>query len=43
MYNSATREIVIEASNDHYDALYSSIKNLVESDNELDITLTIKF
>lgn len=42
MYNSATREIVIEASNDHYDVLYNSIKKLVENDNELDITLTIK-
>jgi len=42
MYNSATKEIVIEASNNHYDALYDSIKKLVENDNELNITLTIK-
>lgn len=42
MYNSATKEIVIEASNNHYDVLYSSIKKLVENDNKLDITLTIK-
>lgn len=43
MYNSSTREIVIEASNEHYDTLYQSIKNLVDNEHELDLTLTIKF
>ncbi|OQY29548.1 MAG: restriction endonuclease [Candidatus Cloacimonetes bacterium 4572_55] len=43
MYNSARKEIVIEASNDHYEYLYEAIKSLVKSENELNITLTIKF
>lgn len=42
MYNSATKEIVIDASNDHYDALYQSIQDLVSVDSELELTLTIK-
>ena len=43
MFNSSTKEIVIDASNEHYDTLYETIKNLVESENDLDLTLTIKF
>lgn len=43
MFNSSTKEIVIDASNEHYDLLYESIKNLVEGENELDLSLTIKF
>lgn len=43
MYNSARKEIVIEASNEHYDHLYETIKSLVESESEFNITLTIKF
>lgn len=43
MYNSARREIVIEAANDHYDQLYEAIQGLVDGENELDITLTLKF
>lgn len=43
MYNSATREIVIEASNEHYDVLYQSISNLIENQPDIDLTLTIKF
>lgn len=43
MYNSATREIVIEASKEHYDTLYNAISNLVESQPDIDLTLTIKF
>ncbi len=43
MYNTAKKEIVIDASNDHYDNLYEAIKNLVETEHEIDITLTIKF
>lgn len=27
MFNSSTKEIVIDASNEHYDALYEAIKN----------------
>lgn len=43
MYNSATKEIVLEASLEHYDTLYDSINNLIESDEDINITLTIKF
>lgn len=43
MFNSSTKEIVIDASNEHYDALYEAIKNLVEAEHDLELTLTIKF
>jgi len=43
MFNSSTKEIVIDASNEHYDALYEAIKNLVDTEHDLDLTLTIKF
>ncbi|HON08457.1 MAG TPA: CfrBI family restriction endonuclease, partial [Verrucomicrobiota bacterium] len=36
-------EIVINTSNKHYDSLYETIKNLVEIEHYLDLTLTIKF
>jgi len=43
MYNSAKRQIVIDASNEHYDELHQAIRNLVQTESEIDITLTIKF
>ncbi|MFA6924066.1 MAG: CfrBI family restriction endonuclease [Bacteroidales bacterium] len=43
MFNSSTKEIIIDAANEHYDILFESIKKLVESEHELDLTLTIKF
>jgi hypothetical protein len=43
MFNSATKEIVIDASNEHYDVLYQSISNLIENQPDIDLTLTIKF
>jgi hypothetical protein len=43
MFNSSTKEIVINASNEHYDTLYEAIKNLVDAEHDLDLTLTIKF
>ena len=43
MYNSATKEIVIEASNEHYDTLYQTIQSLVDGEEGLNITLTLKF
>jgi len=43
MYNSARKEIVIEASNEHYEQLYNAIQKLVDEEDELNITLTIKF
>jgi len=43
MYNSATKEIIIEASNEHYDTLYQTIQSLVDGEEGLNITLTLKF
>jgi len=43
MYRSATKEIVIEASNEHFDTLYESIQALVDSEPDIDLALTIKF
>ena len=43
MYNSSTKSIVIDASNQHYDYLFTEIKNLVENDPDIDLMLTIKF
>ena len=43
MYNSASKEIVIEASYEHYDSLYQTIESLVKADDDINITLTIKF
>jgi hypothetical protein len=43
MFNSSTREIVLDASNEHYDLLYQNIQNLVETETELELTLTVKF
>ena len=42
MYNSASKQIVLEASIEHYDALYEAINSLTEQDN-INISLTIKF
>jgi len=43
MFNSSTREIIIDASDEHYDLLYESIKILTEAEHDLELTLTIKF
>lgn len=42
MYNSATRAIVIEASNTHYEQLYNAISNLVDDESDFSLALTIK-
>ncbi len=42
MFNASTKEIVINASNEHFDTLYETIKNLVESEPDVDLSLTIK-
>jgi len=42
MYNSARRKVVIEASNVHYEQLYESIKSLIDSEEEINITLSVK-
>jgi hypothetical protein len=43
MYNSANKQVVIDASNEHYDTLYNAISDLIQSQSEIDLTLTIKF
>jgi len=43
MFNSATKEIVIDALNEHYEILYNSISLLIEKQSGIDLTLTIKF
>jgi len=42
MFNSSKREIVIEASFEHYETLYNSIQKLIENNDDLNITLTIR-
>jgi len=43
MYGSATKEIVIDAANEHYDSLYHAISGLIDSEEDLEMILTIKF
>jgi CfrBI-like restriction endonuclease len=43
MYNSASKQIVIDASKEHYDTLYQAIKALVENQSEIDLSLKIQF
>jgi len=42
MYGTATRSIIIEAANEHFESLYNSIQSLVEIEKEIELTLTIK-
>lgn len=42
MYRSATKQIVLEASSEHFESLYNSIKTLIENESDIDLTLTIK-
>jgi hypothetical protein len=42
MYGTATKTIVIEAANEHFESLYNNIQSLVEMEKEIDLTLTIK-
>lgn len=42
MYNSGTRQVVIDASYEHYDTLYNAIDELTKIE-DIDLTLTIKF
>lgn len=42
MYGTATKTVVIEAANEHFESLYNSIQTLVEMEKEIDLTLTIK-
>ncbi len=40
---SEKKEIVIDASNEHFETLYNSVKALVEEEKDIDLMLTIKF
>jgi hypothetical protein len=42
MYGTATKTVVIEAANEHFESLYDSIQALVEMEKEIDLTLTVK-
>jgi len=42
MFGAANKNIVIEAANEHFDSLYNSIKALIEIENEIDLSLTVK-
>ncbi|MCL2665028.1 MAG: CfrBI family restriction endonuclease [Defluviitaleaceae bacterium] len=42
MYHSVSKKIVLEAADEHFDALFENIKSLIEIDNDVDLTLTIK-
>ncbi len=42
MYNSGTKQVVINASYEHYDTLYSAIEELTKVE-DIDLSLTIKF
>ena len=37
MYNSATKDVVIEASNEHYEELYNAIQNLVDNNKKFKV------
>lgn len=43
MFNSATKDIVVDAASQHYDVLNQVISQLIEKNTDIDITLTIKF
>lgn len=43
MHNTGKREVVIDASSKHYAALHESIRMLTESEENLGVTLTLKF
>ncbi len=43
MKNSGTKIVCIEAANEHYEGLSSLINTLIEEDQEINLSLTIKF
>lgn len=43
MYNSERREILLDASFQHFDTLYRDIQLLCEKEPDVDLTLTLKF
>jgi hypothetical protein len=43
MYNSTTKQIVLDAAAEHYQSLYNVVNDLVENGKDININLTIKF
>jgi hypothetical protein len=43
MYGTSKREIVLDASEEHFGALCDTIQSLVTEEGEIDLTLTIRF
>ncbi|MCD8305599.1 MAG: CfrBI family restriction endonuclease [Prevotella sp.] len=43
MYGTAKKEIVLDASNEHFNVLYESIEELARNEENIDLQLTIKF
>ena len=42
MYETSAKQVVVDASTEHYDVLLNAIQNLTEQ-NDVDVSLTIKF
>lgn len=42
MYGTAAKQVVLNASTEHFDSLYDTIQTLVAENDEIDLTLTIK-
>jgi len=43
MFNSVAKRVCIDAANEHYEALYDSIQQLIKENDKIDIELTITF
>lgn len=41
MFNSTSRQVVIDASNEHYETLYNSTKTLVKKEHELELITAV--
>ncbi|MDR0978113.1 MAG: CfrBI family restriction endonuclease [Endomicrobium sp.] len=42
IYGSATKNVVIKAANEHFKSLYENIQSLINKEDGIDLTLTIK-
>jgi hypothetical protein len=43
MYRSSAKEIVIDAALEHYNSLYNLISDLIDNEEDISLTLTVKF
>lgn len=43
MYNTASKQVVLDASLEHYNSFCSLIEELIETENEVDLELTLAF